>query len=89
MLSPMLFDILRIGRPAGWLFPGKNLVNPLTTCQLNRVCHMGRPARWNRQARVARSQDKYPDVYPRGEPTSARNPVWLKWIRPKSVSPVK
>jgi integrase/recombinase XerD len=30
----------RIGRPAGWLFPGKNPVNSLTTCQLNRVCHM-------------------------------------------------
>ena len=27
-------------RPAGWLFPGKNLVSPLTTRQLNRVCHM-------------------------------------------------
>ena len=40
----MLLDILRewyrIGPPAGWLFPGKNLVNPLTTRQLNRVCHM-------------------------------------------------
>ena len=44
MLSPMLLDILRewyrIERPAGWLFPGKNPVNPLTTRQLNRVCHM-------------------------------------------------
>jgi site-specific recombinase XerD len=42
--SPMLLDILRewyrIGRPAGWLFPGQNPVNPLTTRQLNRVCHM-------------------------------------------------
>jgi integrase/recombinase XerD len=44
MLSPMLLDILRewyrIGRPAGWLFPGRDPVNPLTTRQLNRVCHM-------------------------------------------------
>ena len=44
MLSPMLLDILRewyrIGRPAAWLFPGQNPVNPLTTRQLNRVCHM-------------------------------------------------
>ena len=43
MLSPMLLDILRewwrIGRPA-WLFPGQNPVNPLTTRQLNRICHM-------------------------------------------------
>ena len=44
MLSPMLLDILRewwrIGRPQAWLFPGQNPVNPLTTRQLNRVCHM-------------------------------------------------
>ena len=44
MLSPMLLDILRewyrIGRPQGWLFPGRDPVNPLTTRQLNRVCHM-------------------------------------------------
>lgn len=44
MLSPMLLDILRewyrIGRPVAWLFPGQNPVNPLTTRQLNRVCHM-------------------------------------------------
>jgi site-specific recombinase XerD len=43
MLSPMLLDILRewwrIGRPKAWLFPGQNPVNPLTTRQLNRVCH--------------------------------------------------
>jgi site-specific recombinase XerD len=29
-----------IGRPQGWLFPGRDPVNPLTTRQLNRVCHM-------------------------------------------------
>jgi integrase/recombinase XerD len=44
MLSPMLLDILRewyrIGRPTAWLFPGQNPVNPMTTRQLNRVCHM-------------------------------------------------
>jgi site-specific recombinase XerD len=44
MLSPMLLDILRewyrIGRPAGWLFPGRDPVNPLTTRQLNRACHV-------------------------------------------------
>jgi integrase/recombinase XerD len=43
MLSPMLLDILRewyrIGRPSGWLFPGRNPVSPLTTRQLNRICH--------------------------------------------------
>ena len=43
MLSPMLLDILRewwrIGRPVAWLFPGQNPVNPLTTRQLNRICH--------------------------------------------------
>jgi integrase/recombinase XerD len=43
MLSPIVLDILRewyrIGRPAGWLFPGKNPVNPMTARQLNRICH--------------------------------------------------
>lgn len=43
MLSPHLLDLLRAywkaKRPRGWLFPGQNRVNPLTTRQLNRVCH--------------------------------------------------
>jgi integrase/recombinase XerD len=43
MLSPALLDILRewwcIGRPVAWLFPGQNPVNPMTTRQLNRICH--------------------------------------------------
>ncbi len=38
MLSPLLLDILRewqcIGRPAGWQFPDKNPVSPLTTRQV-------------------------------------------------------
>jgi len=44
MLSPLLLDILRewwrLGRPCAWLFPGQNPVNPMTTRQLNRICHM-------------------------------------------------
>ena len=43
MLSPHLLDLLRAwwkeARPRGWLFPGQNRVNPLTTRQLNRACH--------------------------------------------------
>jgi integrase/recombinase XerD len=43
MLSPHLLDLLRAwwkaARPQGWLFPGQNRVNPLTTRQLNRACH--------------------------------------------------
>jgi site-specific recombinase XerD len=43
MLSPQLLDLLRVwwraARPQGWLFPGQNRVNPLTTRQLNRACH--------------------------------------------------
>jgi integrase/recombinase XerD len=43
MLSPRLLDLLRAwckaGRPQGWLFPGQNRVNPLTTRQFNRACH--------------------------------------------------
>lgn len=49
MLSPTLIKVLRTwyrsgtsqGKilPHGWLFPGQNPVNPLTTRQLNRACH--------------------------------------------------
>ena len=43
MLSEHLLALLRAwwreARPQGWLFPGRNPVNPLTTRQLNRACH--------------------------------------------------
>ena len=43
MLSPHLLDLLRawwkLARPQGWLFPGQNRLDPLTTRQLNRACH--------------------------------------------------
>jgi integrase/recombinase XerD len=43
MLSPYLLDLLRTwwkaARPEGWLFPGRNPVQPMTTRQLNRACH--------------------------------------------------
>src|SRR5436190_16708939 len=43
MLSPHLLDLLRawwkVGRPQGWLFPGRDRVQPMTTRQLNRACH--------------------------------------------------
>jgi integrase/recombinase XerD len=43
MLSPSLLKLLRgywkVGRPQGWLFPGRDPVQPLTTRQLNRACH--------------------------------------------------
>ena len=43
MLSGHLLELLRawwkVARPQGWLFPGQNPVNPLTTRQLNRACH--------------------------------------------------
>ena len=49
MLSPRLLELLRVwwreGRrlgamlPQGWLFPGRNPVDPLSTRQLNRVVH--------------------------------------------------
>ena len=49
MLSEPLLDVLRAwwlaGRvrgvmlPRGWLFPGQNPVNPMSTRQLNRACH--------------------------------------------------
>jgi site-specific recombinase XerD len=43
MLSPHLLNLLRawwrVARPQGWLFPGQNPVQPITTRQLNRACH--------------------------------------------------
>jgi len=43
MLSPSLLELLRTwwrtARPQGWLFPGRNQVQPMTTRQLNRACH--------------------------------------------------
>ena len=54
MLSPALLELLRAwwreGRAkrkllsGGWLFPGQNPVNPLSTRQLNRAFHMARTA---------------------------------------------
>ena len=50
MLSPALLDVLRIwwrharaqrqALPDGWLFPGQNPVNPLSTRQLSRAFHL-------------------------------------------------
>ena len=43
MLSPDLLDLLRqwwrVKRPRGWLFPGQQLVQPITTRQHIRACH--------------------------------------------------
>ena len=43
MLSPLLLELLRdwwrIARPKAWLFPGRDLVRPMSTRQLNRACH--------------------------------------------------
>ena len=48
MLSPQLLKLLRAWwrqcRSQGWLFPGQDPVRPLTTRQLNRVCHMAAEA---------------------------------------------
>jgi site-specific recombinase XerD len=44
MLSPQLLELLRAwwlqARPQGWLFPGRDPVQPMTVRQLNRACHM-------------------------------------------------
>jgi site-specific recombinase XerD len=43
MLSPHLLDLLRtwwrVARPQGWLFPGRDPAQPMTTRQFNRACH--------------------------------------------------
>ena len=54
MLSPVLLKCLRVWWQAahakgkmldgGWLFPGQNPVNPMSTRQLNRICHMAAAA---------------------------------------------
>ena len=54
ILSPVLLAVLRdwwrLGKsqgkmlPGGWVFPGKKLANPLTTRQLNRICHFAADA---------------------------------------------
>ena len=54
MLSPALLELLRVWwrhahvhrqlLPGGWLFPGQNPVNPLSTRQLNRAFHFARKA---------------------------------------------
>ena len=54
MLSPVLLERLRAWWRAahakgkildsGWLFPGQNPVNPMSTRQLNRICHMAAAA---------------------------------------------
>jgi integrase/recombinase XerD len=44
MLSPQLLELLRdwwrIARPKVWMFPGRDRINPMTTRQFNRICHM-------------------------------------------------
>jgi site-specific recombinase XerD len=44
MLSPQLLELLRdwwrIARRPVWMFPGRDRISPMTTRQLNRVCHM-------------------------------------------------
>jgi len=44
MLSPQLLELLRAWwlqcRSQGWLFPGRDPLQPVTTRQLNRVCHI-------------------------------------------------
>jgi site-specific recombinase XerD len=54
LLSPTLLELLRAWwraghargqmRPGGWLFPGRNPVNPLSTRQLNKACHLAAAA---------------------------------------------
>jgi integrase/recombinase XerD len=43
MLAASLLELLRAwwraARPQGWLFPGRDRVQPITTRQLNRACH--------------------------------------------------
>jgi len=44
MLSPVLLELLRewwkVCRSRGWLFPGRDPAQPITTRQLTRACHL-------------------------------------------------
>ena len=44
MLSPKLLELLRdwwrIAHPQVWMFPGRDRINPMTTRQFNRACHL-------------------------------------------------
>src|SRR6266705_448299 len=44
MLSPQLLELLRdwwrIARPTVWMFPGRDRISPMSTRQLNRICHI-------------------------------------------------
>jgi integrase len=84
MLSPVLLELLRdwyrIARPQGWLFPGQNPVNPMTTRQLTRACqaaaHMAEltkrvtphTLRHSLRDAPARTEHRYS-----GDPSPARN----------------
>jgi site-specific recombinase XerD len=50
MLSPQLLELLRAWwrqcRSRGWLFPGLDPLQPLSTRQLNRACHAAAHAAW-------------------------------------------
>ena len=57
MLSPHLPELLRAwykaARPQGWLFPGQDRVNSLSTGQLNRACHAAAHMAETHQTRIA------------------------------------
>jgi integrase len=44
MQSPKLLELphdwWRIAHPQVWMFPGRDRINPMTTRQLNRACHI-------------------------------------------------
>ena len=48
MLSPVLLELLRewwkVSRSRGWLFPGRDPVQPISTRQLTRACHLAAQA---------------------------------------------
>ncbi len=69
MLSPRLLDLLRdwwlACRSRGWLFPGRDPLQPITTRQLTRACHARRAGGRDREARVsayAAAQLRHPSL---------------------------
>jgi integrase/recombinase XerD len=76
MLSAHLLQLLRawwkVARPQGWLFPGRDPVQPLTTRQLNRACYAAaQMARSTSGSRCTRCGTASPRIFWSRRPTFA------------------
>ena len=76
MLAPDLLELLRdwwrAARPQGWLFPGRDPAQPITTRQLNRACNSPPlRRRWTSECRCTRYGTPSPPTCSSARPTFA------------------